>query len=44
MATRDTLSVTVVSSAATAAGYCWFSTCSVHALSLPELHDRRIFT
>ena len=25
------------------AGCCWFSTCSAQALSLPELHDSRIF-
>src|SRR5947207_2889808 len=43
IATRSIASFTVVSNAATAPGYCWLRRCSAHALSFPELHERRIF-
>ena len=43
IATRSTASLTVVSRPATAPGCVWRSTWSAQALSLPELHDSRIF-
>src|ERR1035437_10464988 len=43
MATRSAASLIVVSRAATPTPRCW-TTCKVHALSLPELQANRVFT